>query len=295
MRTSIVYMALFAGVLCMSTASIMIRCCTAPAMVIAFYRVMFTAGLAFIFKGFNLNQAISEISRRDLFYMGWAGLFLALHFGFWITSLDFTSVSSSVLFTNLQVIFVLVFSIIFLKEKPAGWVIGGIIIALTGCILIAQGDLQRGKLAGDMLALLSGLFVAIYYLISRNIRARVDTFTYTSLVSGMAALLLFIGSAAAGLGFVGYHMMDWVWFILLGLVPGIGGHAVLNWALKYVKAPLVAVSILGESVGASILAYIFFHEILLWYQIIGGILILAGIYIAAANERKSALVNQTGE
>ncbi|MDD2372976.1 MAG: EamA family transporter, partial [Syntrophomonadaceae bacterium] len=68
------------------------------------------------------------------------------------------------------------------------------------------------------------------------------------------------------------------------LLPGVVGHGVLNWALKYVKAPIVAVSILGESVGASILAYIIFGELLLWYQIIGGILILVGIYIAASNE-----------
>jgi drug/metabolite transporter (DMT)-like permease len=71
----------------------------------------------------------------------------------------------------------------------------------------------------------------------------------------------------------------------MALGPGIGGHAILNWALKYVQAPIVSVSVLGESVGASILAYFIFQEHLLWYQIVGGLLILAGIYTASVYQQ----------
>jgi drug/metabolite transporter (DMT)-like permease len=209
---------------------------------------------------------------------------LALHLGFWISSLSYTSISSSVLFTNLQVIFVLILSAFILKEKVNRWVTGGILIALLGSLLIVQGDMQSGKLMGDMLALLSGLFVAIYLLIGRNVRNRVDVWTYTSLAAGAAAIVLLISCQISGLSFAGYPHLDWFLFLLQALGPGIGGHASLNWVLKYLKAPVVSVTVLGESVGASILAFIIFNEALAWYQLIGGLFILTGIYIAATRE-----------
>ncbi|MDD3271581.1 MAG: DMT family transporter [Syntrophomonadaceae bacterium] len=284
MRLSLIYLALGFAILVMSTSSIMVRYCTAPALLIAFYRVLFTSFLAGTFRGGKLKDSIAHIQRRDFYFILGAGFFLALHFAFWISSLNYTSISSSVLFTNLQVIFVLIFSIVFLKEKPSLYVIGGILLALTGSLLIAHGDLRSGKLLGDMLALASGIFVAIYFVIGRKVRVRIDTLGYTSIVSAVAALVLFPVCLLGDISFSGYPLADWVLFLLMALLPGVVGHGVLNWALKYVKAPIVAVSILGESVGASILAYIIFGELLLWYQIIGGILILVGIYIAASNE-----------
>ncbi|NLB89533.1 MAG: DMT family transporter, partial [Syntrophomonadaceae bacterium] len=248
---------------------------------------VFTSVIAAGFRGRNFRSSLARISKKDFLSIAGAGFFLALHFGFWITSLDFTSISSSVLFTNLQVIFVMLFSIFILKENLHYSVILSIIVAICGSVLIAYGDLQHGKFLGDMLALASGLFVAIYFIIGRDVRTRVDALTYTSITSFVAAIVLFIGSLAFGLEFTGYRNIDWFLFFLLALVSGVGGHAILNWALKYVKAPIVAGSILGESVGASILAYLFFREYLIWYQMIGGLFILTGIYMAVVFENKT--------
>lgn len=287
MRFSLVYLAIFLGVLCMSTSSIIIRYTAAPAMIIAFYRVVFTSILAASIRGTKFRPSLAKIDKSDYLYITGAGFFLALHFAFWITSLSYTSISSSVLFTNLQVIFVFIFSIFILKEKLNPLVIVGIIIALGGSALIGLGDLKQGRFLGDMLALASGLFVAVYFIIGRDVRKRIDALTYTSITSFVAMIVLFFSCFVFGLEFTGYRLIDWSLFILLALGPGIGGHAILNWALKYVKAPIVAVSILGESVGASILAYLFFKEYLMWYQMIGGFFILAGIYMAAVFESKT--------
>ena len=135
-----------------------------------------------------------------------------------------------------------------------------------------------------MLALASGLVVAVYFIIGRQVRSRVEVWTYTTVVSIVAAVVLLLASLAMGLNLSDYPARDWLLFFLLALGPGIAGHGILNWALKYVKAPIVAVSILGESVGASIMAWLLFNELLLWYQIIGGLFILTGIYIAASRE-----------
>lgn len=286
MRLSFIYLSIFLAVLAMSTSSIMIRYCTAPALVIAFYRVSFTSLLAGGVRGGKLKSSIAGIGRRECGFIIGAGFFLALHFAFWISSLAYTSISSSVLFTNLQVVFVLLFSIFFLREKLSYPVMGGIFLALAGSLLIAHGDLRCGKLLGDMLALASGLFVAIYFIIGRRMRTRIDAMGYTFIVSAIASLVLLPVCLVGGLSLSGYPLLDWGLFILLALGPGLAGHGILNWALKYVKAPVVAVSILGESVGATVLAYLFFREVLQWYQILGGLLILTGIYIAAANEGK---------
>ncbi|CFX84719.1 Drug/metabolite transporter [Syntrophomonas zehnderi OL-4] len=286
MNRAPVYSLLAFSVLCMATSSIIIRFSSASPMVIAFYRVTFTALLAAVLGNFAMIRELKNIQKKDYLFIGGAGIFLALHFSFWITSLGYTSISSSVLFTNLQVIFVLIFSILFLHEKINAWIGGGIFTALIGCTLIAKGDLVNGKLLGDMLALASGLFVAIYFIIGRQVRSRVGTWTYTSLVSLTAAIILLLASILMGLNLTEYPSRDWLLFFLLALGPGIAGHGILNWALKYVKAPVVAISILGESVGASIMAWLIFNEYLQWYQIIGGILILCGIYLAAANENK---------
>ncbi|MEA4924536.1 MAG: DMT family transporter [Syntrophomonadaceae bacterium] len=286
MRNPLIYLAIVLSVACMSTSSIMIRFCAAPALIISLYRVLFTAGIA-AGLGSTAPAGIKELSRRDFYLIISSGIFLALHLGFWITSLSYTSISSSVLFTNLQVIFVLVFSALLLKERVNRWVTAGILTALLGSLLIVQGDLQSGRLLGDMLALLSGLFVAFYFLIGRSVRARVDVWTYTCLAAAAAFVVLLIGCIGAGLDLTGYRRLDWILFLAQAVGPGIIGHASLNWALKYVKAPVVSVSVLGESVGASLLAFLIFHEALAWYQMIGGLFILTGIYIAATHEKAS--------
>jgi len=290
MRRAPIYLLIAFSVLCMATSSIIIRYSSAPAMIIAFYRVVFTAILALALGNRRMLKECRQMQSSDFLFIAGAGLFLALHFAFWITSLGYTSISSSVLFTNLQVIFVLIFSILFLREKVNTWIIGGILVAILGCALIAQGDLANGRLLGDMLALASGLFVAIYFIIGRQVRTRVGVWTYTALVSSAAALVLLLAVMVMGLNLSDYPKQEWLLFLLLAVGPGIAGHGILNWALKYVKAPIVAVSILGESVGASIMAWLFFNEFLLWYQIMGGLLILTGIYIAASHENKTAVI-----
>lgn len=294
MNKSRIYIAIFLAVACMSTSSIIIKSTHAPAIIIAFYRVVFTAGIAFLIGNRQVVKSARQIVRNDWYYIIGSGVFLALHFAFWNTSLSYTSVSSSVLFTNLQVIFVIIFSLVFLKEKLNPLAIAGIMAALAGSILIVSGDLGAGKFFGDMLALASGLFIAIYYIIGRRVRSRIDAVSYTCFTAGVAILVLWLISLAGKLNMTGYPPREWFMFFLLALAAGICGHLVLNWALKYVKAPIVSVSILGESVGATILAFFIFGESLLWYQIAGGLLILTGIYATNQGDGSRGSVLRSG-
>lgn len=287
MRKSFIYPLLLLAVLCMSTSSIITRFCTAPPLIIALYRLLFTSGMAAIPVLLYSKKQVAVLTPGNYRYMFAAGIFLALHFAFWISSLTYTSISSSVLFTNLQVIFVFVFSTLIFKEQINSWVRAGIFTALLGSTLIAGGDFLNGNLYGDLLALASGLFIAVYFMIGRQQRSQIDLWIYTFIVSFFASLVLFVTAVCAtDYSLTAYKAREWLLFGLLALGPGIAGHGIINWALKYLKAPVVSVSVLGESVGASILAGFIFHEWLDIYQLIGGFLILSGIYLAAAHEDK---------
>lgn len=225
--------------------------------------------------------------RTDMPRTGLAGLFLALHFGFWITSLSYTSVASAVLFTNLQVIFVIIFSALFLKERVKRSAMVGVAVALVGSAVIGGGDLFNGHLWGDLMALMSGFLFAVYLMIGRSIRDEVAIWPYTVMISGIAAIILAVTVAVSNIPFGGYPALDYMWFLLMALLPGIGGHGILNWALKYVKAPVVAIPILGETVGASVLGYFLLHESLAWFQLLGGAMVLFGVYWAVSHEATS--------
>ena len=280
------YGGLFFAVLCMSSSSIMIKLSTAPVMIMVLYRLLFTASLALPLK-LGFKEAAARWDRRLLLQLVMAGIFLALHFVFWFTSLSYTSVSSSVLFTNQQVLFVLLFSVVALKEPLARQAIYGVVMALLGCAIIAGGDMLHGNLWGDFLALVSGFCIAGYLILGRRLRQSLEAWTYSFLVSLVAAAVLLPFIIWSGLEFFAYPAREWGLFFLMALLPGICGHGIINWALKYLKAPLIAVSILGETVSASIMALLILQEALGLYQIIGGGLILSGIYLAMTNEARS--------
>lgn len=272
------------AIFCVATSSILIRFSAAPPLIIAFYRLLFTAWLALLLGRFQPIPRLRSLSRQDGWLLLGAGLALALHFATWITSLSYTSVASSVLFTNLQVIFVTAIAWLLLKEKVSFISALGIMAALVGSMVIARGDWHGGHLYGDLLALLSGLFIAVALIVARRVRIRIDLWSYTLAVSLMGAVILFFINLVAGLSLSGYGLKEIGLFLLMALLPGIGGHGLFNWALRYVKAPIISAAVLGETIGASLLAWWLFDEVLTPYQLIGGLAVLAGIILAAAGE-----------
>ena len=120
-----------------------------------------------------------------------------------------------------------------------------------------------------------------YLLVGRKLRAKMALIPYIFVVYGMASVVLVAIMLGFGEGLLGYTLSVYLWFILLALVPQLFGHSIFNWALKYVPASFVSVTLLGEPVGSSILAYFIFQEQPGWIKIGGAILILAGIWLAA--------------
>lgn len=265
-----------------SAASILIKLAEAPALVIAAYRLGVT-GLLIGPTAYALRrEELRALGRHDWLLSLASGAFLSLHFIFWISSLQLTSVASSVVLVTTNPIFVGLGTFFVLGERLPRALVGGIGLAVLGGVLIGSGDLALGgsALAGDGLALLGALAHSGYLLIGQRVRAKTDLLSYIAIVYGMAAILTLIAAVLSGISFVGYPTLTYVWMLLLALGPQILGHSSYNWALRYVSAAAVAVVILGEPVGASLLAYVVLGESLTWWKVVGGVLVMSGIYLA---------------
>ena len=293
------------GILAVSTGSILVRYAQedAPSLVIAAWRL----GLAAIVLApmtLHRDRRVLRLLRRDEIALALlSGLFLAMHFATWISSLEFTTVASSVVLVTTTPLWVALVSPIFLKEPITRPVMAGMILALIGGITIGLadtctwhagglvcpdlGEMVRGRaFLGDLLALAGAMFAAAYVIIGRKLRVNVTLLSYIFLVYGAAAILLVVLMLISGGSAFGYPPSTYLWFLLLALIPQLLGHSSFNWALKYVSAAYVSITLLGEPIGATILAYFLLDEAPTTVKVFGAILILTGIFIASRVEVK---------
>jgi len=279
------YSVLAIGVVSVSFAAIFIRLAEAPPLVIAAYRMCLAALVIVPLAWLRSGDELRRLSRRTIFMALLSGLFLALHFGLWIASLSYTSVATSVILVTANPIFVGIASYFLFQEKLSKQAVLGVMISITGSVVIGYNNWSLGPspLLGSILALLGALAVAGYLLIGRRLRRGIGLLTYASLTYSSAAVFLLISALAFGYSLAGYSTTTNVMFVLLAVVPQLIGHSSLNWSLRFVPATLVTIAVLGEPIIAITLAFLILNEIPALIEIGGGVLILAGIFIAFRN------------
>ena len=291
---------LLIGILAVSTASIFIRFAQkeASSLVIAAYRmtlaVLILAPVAL--PGAVRSMRALRPGQRWLILL--SGLFLAFHFGAWITSLEYTSVASSVVLVTTTPLWVAILSPLVLKERIRRETWLGLLIAMAGGVLVGFQEsctLEAGKLAclslqnflsgqaiiGNALALFGAFMAAGYMVVGRQVRPVFSLFSYTFWVYSISAVFLLLFVALSGEKLTGFSGMTYLWFTLLAVIPQVIGHSSFNWALKYLPAAFVSLALLGEPVGTTILAVIFLKEAPGTGELVGGALILAGIFLAS--------------
>jgi len=291
--------AILIAILAVSTASIFIRFAQrdAPSLVIAALRLTVASLILAPVALTRHRDELRRLTRSDLLLGSLSGAFLAVHFATWITSLEHTSVASSVVFVSTGPLWVALLSPIFLKEPLTKNILIGMLLALLGGTVIGLGDscqidnglicppfsefVQGKAFFGNFLALVGAWAVAGYLLIGRKLRAGMSLVPYVFVVYGIAAIILLSIMFAAGQQPIGYPPMFYFWILLLALLPQLVGHSTYNWALRYMPAALVSITTLGEPIGSAILAYFILHETPTLLTILGGILILVGIYLAS--------------
>jgi drug/metabolite transporter (DMT)-like permease len=287
------------AIIAVSTSSIFIRFAQteAPSLSIAAWRLAL-ASLVLVPFAWSKNRAeIRHLSRKTLALLVLSGIFLCFHFATWISSLRYTSVTSSVVLVTTSPVWVALLSPLLLRERLSRAVWAGMGIALIGSVIVAGSDacqvsttgihcdgmqdfLHGQALWGNILALIGAWCVAGYLLIGRWVRPNLSLLSYTAIVYGVAALGLLLLAAISGQQMGGFRPVTYLWFVLLAFIPQLIGHSTYNWALRYLKAAYVSVAALGEPIGSSLLAMIFLSEPPTLLEIVGGGITLIGIYFA---------------
>jgi drug/metabolite transporter (DMT)-like permease len=279
--------AIVIAVVSISFASIFIKWSQAPALAIAAYRLLIATLILLIPTLAFQRKEMLALSRKEYVVLSLVGIALAFHFGFWISSLKYTSVANSVILVSTHPILIALVSHYYLKERISLVAGAGVGIALVGMIIIGSSDfaVSQKSLYGDLLALIGMFALAAYILSGRRIRQKTPVLPYVTVVYGVATIALFVGCFIFTVPLFPYPAEEWVLFLALAIIPMILGHTVYNWTLRYVTALIVSMSILGEPILSAILAYLLLAEEPTPWVVLGGFLVLMGIYLVASRSK----------
>lgn len=296
---------LMIGILCASTSSLFIRFAQreAHSLVIAMYRMLIATALLLPWALFRYRHTFYQLPLREWLLSTLAGIFLGAHFGTWITSLEYTSVASSVVLVQTTPVFVMILSPLFLKERPTYLGIIGLCLALIGILAIAASEscalplefacfdltTHTNEVAwkGDLLAIAGAFTGALYLMIGRKIRSSMPLIPYITLVYGIAALSLVIVVMITQEPVGGFSMATYGWLILLALIPQLLAHSSYNWSLRFLPATTVSLSLLGEPIAATILAYFVLLETLPLLRWLGALIVLIGIGLSVRGRKQT--------
>ena len=291
---------LIIAILATSTASIFIRFAQAdgaPSLVIASVRLTIASLILAPVAYLRYRDELRALTRNDLILGIFSGIFLAIHFATWISSLEYTSVASSVVFVSTGPLWVAILSPMLLNERLTRAAVVGLVLAIFGGAVIGLSDaciiqngiqcpelshiLQGRAVWGNFLALCGAFAVSGYLIIGRKVRAKMSLIPYIFLVYGISAIVLNILMVVSRQSPFGYAPSAYGWIFLLAVVPQLIGHSTFNWLLKYLSATQVAVTTLSEPIGSAILAFIFLKESPAPAVLFGGVFILTGIYLTS--------------
>lgn len=280
---------LCAGILAISTSAVLARFAqeSAPSLVIAAGRTTFASLILLPFCLSRRRAELWRMSRQDWGLALLSGGVLGIHFASWIASLEYTTVATSTVLVSTVPLWVGLGAPFVLQEAMSRPLKLGIGLALIGSVIIAfwgtgqEATVGANPLLGNGLAVIGAVAAAIYFLIGRRLRQHLSLLSYATVVYGTSALFLLGMVAVQGESLGGYGWQTYGLLLLMALLPQLLGHSSFNWALGFLPASYVAVTVISEPIGATLLALFFFGEIPGVGTLIGGVLILAGIFVAS--------------
>ncbi len=282
------------GVVAVSFSAIFITEAQANGLVIAFYRNAISAAIVLPLALALRRDEWRRLTRGQIGIAVLSGAILALHFALWIPSVKLTSVAASVTLVTSSPIFVAAGARVFFGERVDRLTMIGIVVGLVGVAIISGGDFSvSGRAAlGDLLALGGAAGAAAYFLIGRHLRQDVSLLGYVGIVYPVCAAILFPIALASGAPMVGFDAKTWWMFVLMALVPQGLGHTTFNYLLKEMDATIVSVSILGEPVGSTVLAFLILGQVPPWTAVVGGVIVLYGLYVAIVGPARSRRIRE---
>ncbi|MHA4765519.1 DMT family transporter [Bacillus altitudinis] len=278
------------SIIAISFSAIIVKWSSAPAAILSMYRMIFAAVLMLPFILPRQKEFVS-LKWRDWFFLCMSGFFLGLHFVLWFGSLKLTTVASSTIIIALQPMVSLLGGFLIFRERTTKSAIFTMCAAIVGALMIGWGDVGHSQdaIIGDILSFFSVIAVVCYLLIGQQAVRKISHWIYSFCVFGFAGLFLILFNLIQQTPFVGYSGKEWGIFLLLAIIPTMS-HVINNWLLTYVNATTISMSILGEPVGATILAVLLLGEKVTLLQMFGGLLVLLGVFFFLMQQRQGIVM-----
>ena len=285
------YWVLALSLLGIAFAGPLVRLSSADPVAIATWRLAFSLLIVGAFLvGSGEWRDWRRITPGELTLAAAGGVSLALHFWAWNASIHLTTIAASVTLVSLQPAVVAMISAAALREAPSKRQMLGIAVAIGGALIIAAPDFQAGiapagnpPLLGNLLATSAAVTAAIYYTIGRRLRRTLGIWAYVGIVYSAAFLTLFTIALSRGIELGPQPPREIAIFAGLAIGPMLMGHTGMNWALKYLPAYVVNLTVLGEPVGATLLGALIpsIRQIPTVNTLVGGAIVLGGVLVAA--------------
>ena len=284
-------LALVPALLSVSSAAIFARLSLAPLgnaqpIAAAFWRAA-VAGLALtpLLLLPQVRKKMRTLTTQRVWQIAAAAAIIALHQICFITSLNYTSVAAATLLTSTQPVWTAFLGGWLIREHVSMRNLLAIAGALGGMTLVTLSRPADSALLGNVLALTAAILASLFSLAARRLRQTTDVLPFIFVVNYSGAIFLGVLAAVLGIPLFGLTQTTWAGLIMLGLIPTLIGHSLLTYAIGHMPAFVVNAAILGEPVGATLLAAMVFSEIPTLQTLIGGVIIV-GCVLAIIFERK---------
>ena len=281
-----IYPLLVIGLIAISTSPVIAKMLPlVPATVIAFWRMAIASAVLWFYSVLFSYKSVKSVN-SILVYL--AGASLAMHFIFWFGALKLTSIANTTVLGIVAPAFTLLIEKLVYGKKINAFSYISLIIVFIGCVIVQGSDLGKfsGEGLGNIMAIISAVFLGIVFLIGSKARQEIGVLTYTRNLFSVSALVLLSCSLLLNNPIFNYSINNYFWLCMLGVVPTLIGHTIFSYSIKYVSPTIIASIPLGEPIIASILAFVLFKEGVYSHVFIGGMIIAVGLILLIKNNTK---------
>jgi drug/metabolite transporter (DMT)-like permease len=211
-----------------------------------------------------------------------SGVMFAGDLFFWHLAILATTVANATFLATTAPLFVVAGAWFLLSERIQKRGVTGLMLCLLGgAALVGHSyGFAPEHLTGDLYGVVTAAFFAGYMLALRAARRDVPAGTLSFISAAITTVILFVVAFALEPRLLPQSAHGWAILIALALISQVAGQGLLAFALGTLPAPFSSLVIFLEAVAAALFAWIILHEALAPMQWLGGLFILAGIWVA---------------
>ena len=280
---------LIIGAIAIAFSPIFVRFSDVDPIMTAFYRIFISLPFFLFFSSFSIIEKVKfpEFNNSYVIFLV-SGIFFALDLICWHWSIKLTTVSKATFLSNLAPIVVIIFSLIFLKEKFSKFFYLAALLSMVGMLMLLGESFKfnKSQFIGDLLGVLTAVWYGSYIVTISQLRKKYNSTSIMFLSGIVTAIILLIVSILFEQSLIPQSLFTITIIFLLGFICQFMGQSFITYSLAYLSASLSSLCLLIQPIAATVLAYFFFQEKLTTIQFFGSALILIGIYIARTKYEK---------